>query len=88
MPEKSHENESESKSTVKNGTESSSARKRRLHLGLDLGTLQSCFVSKLTNLDLMKMLARWCLPLWDILKTGFYLEFYQGTPRCFMVKML
>ena len=49
MPEKSHENESESKSTVKNGTESSSARKRRLHLGLDLGTLQSCFVSKLTK---------------------------------------
>ena len=49
MPEKSKEIESKVGSPDKGATASSTEKKRRLHIGLDLGTLQSCFVNKLNK---------------------------------------
>ena len=49
MPEKSKEIESKVGSPDKGATASATEKKRKLHIGLDLGTLQSCFVNKLNK---------------------------------------
>ena len=49
MPEKTKESETETKPIVQGELPSSTGKKRKLHIGLDLGTLQSFIVDKLNK---------------------------------------